>query len=146
MVSIIWLLLGMLGALGFIAIIRVKSEKESKILAIGLVVAASIYVSFALIGNANLSWIATEVSGVGIYGFLAALGLRYSKWWLMLGWLAHPIWDVWLHFIGSGVIFTPRWYSSACISFDFFVAAYIFYTQVKVISLDNDAANGITSR
>ncbi|CAA9590668.1 hypothetical protein AVDCRST_MAG81-5216 [uncultured Synechococcales cyanobacterium] len=39
MVPIVWLLLGVLGALGFIAIIRVKSEQESKILAIGLVVA-----------------------------------------------------------------------------------------------------------
>jgi hypothetical protein len=31
-----------------------------------LVVAALIYIGFALIGNASLPWIATEVSGVGI--------------------------------------------------------------------------------
>lgn len=42
MVPIVWLLLGVLGALGFVAIIRVKSEQESKILAIGLVVVALI--------------------------------------------------------------------------------------------------------
>ena len=53
MVPIIWLLLGVLGAIGFIAIIKVDSEKESQILAIGLVVAALIYVGFALM-NAHL--------------------------------------------------------------------------------------------
>ena len=43
MVPIVWLLLGVLGALGFIAIIRLNTEQESKILAIGLVVVALIY-------------------------------------------------------------------------------------------------------
>jgi hypothetical protein len=146
MIPITWLLVGVLGALGLIATIRVKPENESQILAIGLVVAALIYIGFALIGDAGLSWIATEVSGVAIYGFFAVLGLCHSKWWFMLGWLAHPIWDVWLHFVGSGVMFTPIWYSSACVSFDLFVAAYIFYTQVRAISVNNDGASRITSR
>lgn len=142
----IWLLLGALGAAGFVTAARVKPQKESQILAIGLVVAASIYIGFAWIGNASLLWIATEISGVGIYGLFAVLGLSYSKWWLVLGWLAHPVWDVWLHFIGSGAMFTPIWYSSACVSFDLFVAAYIFYTQVRAISLNSDDTSRITSQ
>lgn len=134
--TMIWLLLGALGALGLLATVRVKPERELQILATGLVVAALIYIGFALIGNASLSWITTEVSGVGIYGLLAVLGLHYSKWWLMLGWLAHPVWDFWLHFIGSGAMFTPIWYPSACVSFNLFVAAYIFYTRVKSHQLE----------
>lgn len=112
----------------------------------GLVVVALIYVGFASIGNANTSWIATEVAGIGIYGFFAVLGLQYSKWWLILGWIAHPLWDIGLHFTGSGAIFTPTWYSLACVSFDLLVGAYIFYVQVRSISLSSDGASRILSR
>jgi hypothetical protein len=140
----IGLLIGVLGAVGLLVTIKAKSDKEKHILSIGLAVAALIYVGFALIGNADLAWIVTEVSGVGIFGLFAVLGLHHSRWWLVLGWLTHPIWDVWLHFIGSGAMFTPTWYSSACISFDLLVAAYIFYAQVRANSLSSDDASRIT--
>lgn len=113
MIAVFWLLLGLVGAIGFLAVARVKSEKELQTLAIGLVVTAFIYVGFAVIGDANPSWIATEIVGVGIYGLLAVLGLRYSKWWLALGWMLHPLWDMWLHFSKSGSVFTPAWYAKS---------------------------------
>ncbi|WP_404800445.1 transposase domain-containing protein, partial [Atlanticothrix silvestris] len=55
----------------------------------------------------TLGWIVIEVAGVGIYGLLALLGLRYSNWWLMLGWMAHPLWDIGLHLVNQGSVFTP---------------------------------------
>ena len=53
MIAIVWLLLGTLGGVAFLATIRVKQELESQILAMGLVVVALIYVGFASIGNAK---------------------------------------------------------------------------------------------
>ncbi len=134
MIAGLWLLLGLVGAIAFLAVARVKPEKELQTLAIGLVITAFIYVGFAIIGDASSSWIATEIVGVGIYGLLAGLGLRYSKWWLALGWMLHPLWDISLHFYQSGSVFTPAWYALACVSFDILVATYIFYGQVKLIN------------
>lgn len=134
MIALFWLLLGLVGAIGFLVVARVKPEKELPTIGIGLVVTALIYVGFAVIADASSSWIATEILGVGIYGLLAVLGLRYSKWWLALGWILHPLWDIGLHFYKSGSVFTPTWYALACVSFDVLVAVYIVYEQVESIN------------
>lgn len=60
-----------------------------------------------------------------IYGALAGLGLRYSTWWLAIGWAMHSAWDAGLHLIGGGAAFTPEWYAVGCVSFDLLVAGYI---------------------
>ncbi len=131
----IWILLGFIGAIAFLALIRVRPKHESLALAVGLVVAALIYVSFAASGDASQPWIAVEVAGIGIYGGLAALGLRYSNWWLMLGWMVHPLWDIGLHLVGEGAAFTPAWYTTTCASFDLLVAAYIAGVQLGRFNL-----------
>ena len=94
-------------------------------LATGLVVAALIYVGLATLGGATAPWIGGELIGVALYSALAGLSLRYSLWWLAVGWAAHPAWDVGLHWIGGGAVFTPAWYTVACVSFDLLVAGYI---------------------
>lgn len=53
----------------------------------------------------------------------------------MLGWLAHPLWDVGLHLIAQGRDFTPSVYAIACLSFDLLVAAYIATTQLGMLNL-----------
>lgn len=127
------LLLGLVGALVFLAIsATVAPQVESKILAVGLVIAALVYVGFAIVGNASMTWVIIEAAGVGIYSTIAILGLRYSNWWHMLGWLVHPIWDVWIHFFARGADFTPAWYALGCVSFDLLVAAYICGVQLSL--------------
>nr|WP_318780372.1 DUF6010 family protein [Atlanticothrix silvestris] len=83
----------------------------------------------------TLGWIVIEVAGVGIYGLLALLGLRYSNWWLMLGWMAHPLWDIGLHLVNQGSVFTPAWYAIACVSFDLLIAMYITGVQIGIFNL-----------
>jgi hypothetical protein len=91
----------------------------------GPLIAALIYVGFATASSAYVPWLVLETLGVGFYGALAWLGLRYSPWWLALGWATHPAWDVGLHLVGDGSAFTPAWYSVACVSFDLLVAVYL---------------------
>ncbi|MBE9078304.1 hypothetical protein IQ241_13545 [Romeria aff. gracilis LEGE 07310] len=124
------LLLGLIGAAAFLAAVRALPQKLS-VMAAGLIVAALLYVGFAIAGGAGAARIALEAVGVGIYGLLALIGLRYSAWWLMLGWLLHPVWDVGLHFLKQGAAYAPVWYVLACVSFDLLVAAYITWSTVR---------------
>jgi hypothetical protein len=127
MIIVFWILLGLVGAISFLALARIRPKPDSQILAIGLVVAAFIYIAFAIGGGASQLWIIIEVAGFGIYSLFALLGLRYSNWWLMLGWMAHPLWDIGLHLVNQGAVFTPGWYAIACVSFDLVVAIYILF-------------------
>ena len=62
---------------------RAKGEKI--ILAKALVVAAIIYVLFAIIWG-NTTWLIIEIIGVPIYGLFAWVAIRYSAYWLAIGW------------------------------------------------------------
>jgi outer membrane protein assembly factor BamB len=123
-VTTLWLLLGLILGGAFLAFARAQRGAERRVLALGLLVAAAIYVGFALIG-AGPVWLLVEALGVAAYGVLAWLGLRRSPFWLAVGWALHPAWDVCLHLVGAGAAFAPEWYAIACISFDLLVAAYI---------------------
>ncbi|MCA9661952.1 MAG: hypothetical protein KC486_26675 [Myxococcales bacterium] len=90
--------------------------------AIYLVVAALIYVGFAL-REAGDGWMSVEVLGVLGYAGLAWLGLRRPRI-LALGWLLHAGWDMVIH-AGVADDFVPLWYRWACLSFDVAAAAYV---------------------
>ena len=109
---------------------RGSERRERYILAQGLVIAAVIYVVFAAIWG-DLRWIGIEVLGVVGYGVLAWLGLRHSPYWIALGWAAHPLWDVALHFMGPGQHIVPAWYAIACVSFDILVGAAIVWRTAR---------------
>lgn len=138
--TIVGLLLGAVGAIAFLVATKVKPDAETRVLAIGLVVAAWIYVGFALVAGASLEWVALEIFGVAIYSLFAGLGVRYSSGWLLVGWLAHPLWDLGLHSVGntvgntvgSSTTIAPAWYPPLCVSFDLVVAAYVCFVQVKL--------------
>lgn len=134
---ILQLLLGFLGAISLIAIARIQPDYERRVLAVGLAIAPLIYVGFAFLGEANQSWLITELVGVGIYGFFAVMGLWFSTGWLILGWLAHPVWDVGLHFAGAGTAYTPVWYAIVCLSLDLTIAAYLGGRQTELIKLNS---------
>jgi hypothetical protein len=122
---IAWLLIGAALGAAFVIVARKQKRGEQTVLAVGLLVVALIYLVFGLAAGANVDWLVTETIGVGIYGTFALLGLRYSLWWLALGWAAHPAWDAGLHLLGGSAKFVPMWYAIACIGFDLVVAASI---------------------
>jgi hypothetical protein len=71
---------------------------------------------------ASLARLGIEVLAVPLYGSFAVLGLRGSRWWLVVGIAAHGLcWDAW-HDTANGVV--PEWYAMACLVLDLGIAAY----------------------
>ena len=122
--------IGVVLAIGFLLLVRMSRSyaREKRSFAIGLVVAALIYVGFALFNDAP-QWLLTELVGVAIYAVFAWLGLKKSGWFLAAGWALHPLWDAGLH--NYSTPFVPHWYIGGCIGFDLLVAAYISYREAK---------------
>lgn len=134
MLSILWIVIGVALAALFVAFARAGGpRRERRILGIGLVIAALIYVGFALRGGAPGQWIAAELAGVAVFGAAAAVGVRSAGWVLALGWGAHVLWDLLLHRWGDGSTFTPAAYPWLCVGFDLLVAGYVAVMQLRGI-------------
>jgi hypothetical protein len=123
----LWLLLGLSAGMAYIRFANLRSHKTKSSFAIGLIVAAFIYLAFALRSPNIGTWLLIELLGICIYGAMGIAGLRGSIWWLAAGWGLHPFWDLVLHYFGPGASVAPSWYAVACVSFDFIVAGYIAY-------------------
>lgn len=95
----------------------------ARTLALGLLVAALIYLGFALAAP-SLHRLPLEAAGVALFAALAWLGVRRSLWWLVLGWVAHVAWDVGLHLDRPQDVVGP-WYPLLCVGFDLVVAGYL---------------------
>lgn len=131
MIYIVWLLLGAILATAYIYVMgKIKQPDFNTGMAIGLIVAALIYVGFAFVWG-NVQWIIIEAVGVPIYGGMAWLGLKRSPIWLGVGWLLHMPWDLFVHYIGPGFHVAPEWYMFACFSFDLIVGGYLLSIYFK---------------
>jgi hypothetical protein len=120
---------GVFLASGFILLVRRSRSytSEKRAFAVGLVIAALIYVGFAVF-NGSLTWILMELAGVVVYAVFAWLGLKKSGWSLAVGWALHPLWDAGLH---HSTEFVPHWYIAACIGFDLLVAVYAAFRELN---------------
>ena len=125
MLIVVWLLLGLILGAAYTCWTRaLPTPMELRALSTGLIVAAAIYVGFAVAWGTR-NWVFLELSGVIIYSIFVFLTYRFSPYWLAAGWGFHPAWDVFLHLLGEGHTIAPYWYVVACISFDVLVAVYI---------------------
>lgn len=123
MFTVLALLLGAALSVGLVRLARtLPPGGERRVYAVGLVVAAVVYVVFGVAGGASARWLGLEILGVIIYGAAAWAGLRGWPPLLAAGWAAHVAWDVLLHVNGVGAEYTPRWYPWLCVSFDLVVA------------------------
>lgn len=96
----------------------------------GLIVIASIYV-LAAFEKADGFWKLVELMGVGAFGCFYWLANKRPLWVLAWGWALHPVWDIFLHYLGPGAYIMPDWYSIACAVFDIAVAAYLFWRDYQ---------------
>ena len=130
MIPVAGLLLGTLLSLAFAGLARMYPPGgERRIYAVGLVIAALIYVGFGAAGGASARWLALELLGVLVYGAAAWGGLRGRPWILAAGWAAHVAWDVLLHLSGAGAEYTPHWYPWLCLSFDLVIAGAVLVSS-----------------
>jgi hypothetical protein len=124
--TILQILLGLGTGVIFLLVARLLApERTRAFLSIGLAGAAAIYVGFAVWGKAPPVWLGTEVAGLALYSALAWGRVYGAPRLLALGWLAHPLWDIGLHWSGVGAEYAPHWYVVACPSFDILVAIYL---------------------
>ena len=129
--NVLWLLLGAIGGSVFVRYAHSRGrENEMRILSMGLLIAAAIYIGFALLWG-TFMWVSIETAGMLLYGIFVWLAYRTSYYWLAVGWALHPAWDVLLHLVGPGHAIAPTWYMVSCISFDVIVAGYIFYSVAQ---------------
>ncbi len=126
MIPVIALLLGTVLSLGLVRLARTfPPKRERRVYAVGLVIAALVYVGFGAAGGAGAQWLALETLGLLLYGAAAWAGLRGRTWLLAAGWAAHIGWDVLLHLSGAGSEYTPHWYPWLCVSFDLVMAGAV---------------------
>ncbi len=117
------LLTGVVLALPYIAFCRRAARPEVP-LALGLAVAALIYLVLAGLRGGTAGELRWELGGVVLFSVTAWVGVR---WWpavLAAGWAGHVAWDLLLHPVEvSG--YAPWWYPVACIGFDLLVAGWV---------------------
>jgi hypothetical protein len=121
---------GILAAALIYALRKMKNGRFKKFAAGSLVIAALVYIGFAAVGisveAASSNWLLVEILGLFIYTFFAYAGIKIAPWFLAVGWIAHILWDVGLHF-GAGAAFVPAFYPPVCIGFDLVLGVYIAY-------------------
>ena len=125
-----WLLIGGAGGAGLSLIAFLLSRFAGDIvgrtvLATVLFTAAGAYFGFAVAAPVSPIWWLIEVLQCVAFGTLGLYGWRGPAKWLAIGWALHPVWDFGMHYIGPGEDIGPKFYSLACLSFDWVVAAYI---------------------
>jgi hypothetical protein len=122
------LLFGTVACAVFIVLARrFGTEREDRLYAVGLVVAAVVYLGFAMdVGRPR--WLFVELLSVAIFTLFAWLGIKVSALFLGLGWALHAAWDGWMHAIPG---FVPIWYPPVCFAFDLALAGYIFAKRRK---------------
>ena len=96
-----------------------KTPTRHKVYGVALIVAALIYVGFA-VGD---MFFLQELGGAFIFAAMAVAGMRGYPWALALGWALHVTWDVGFH--GAYSPIAPSWYPLACVGFDLVVAGAI---------------------
>lgn len=123
---IIEIIIGILAAIGLILFVRkMYPHKMGLVWQQGLVIAALIYVGFAIVGQ-DFEWVKIELLGVLFYGTLAWLATKKSILFLSLGWGLHVFWDLLLHPNGHPG-YVPAWYPGTCLGFDLIIAGYFLW-------------------
>lgn len=123
----LYALLGAALAAAFVLVLaRLGPRLERLAWALLLVVAALIYVGFALRRPGGSEWLLLELGGVVLFSLFAVAGVARSPLFLSAGWVLHVAWDVGLHGLsGESAAFVPGWYPALCIGYDLVVGLYI---------------------
>jgi hypothetical protein len=136
-IIILYLGIGVLSAVGSIAISRQRFSAKAEPIFYGFLLApiAAIYLAFTAYFGADIAW-RLEALAVALFAVFGMLGIRIPVI-LMLGYVLHGVWDLFheagMH-IGVGVggansiTEVPLAYGVFCAAYDWCMAGY-FYTR-----------------
>ena len=122
MLTILWLFLGAITGFIYTRYAKKNSHAISKIYRVGLIIAAGIYVVFAIFASEPGRAIVIELAGLALFGGAALQAKQSTNWLLVLGWTGHAFWGFALHYLGPATGIAPTWYVLACFTFDLVVA------------------------
>jgi hypothetical protein len=134
-IALLYVVVGLLGAIGSILIFRriFQGEWEQIFWTSFLVVIAAFYLSFAAyFGASSHAW-QTEVVGVAVFLVFAVGGL-FSRSAIAIGYVMHGLWDLSHCLSGTslaGLSMTdiPLGYGIFCSTYDFTVASYLIISD-----------------
>jgi len=109
--------LGMVLTIPLRGLLRKPEDTRIKLAAVGLVIAAGIYVISGILADA----LPRELGGLLIFGGFAVMAVGRIPLFIIVGWLAHIGWDVLALFGITGHALAP-WYPPLCIGFDLALA------------------------
>ena len=132
MVALLYVVIGLLGAIGSILIFRqiFQGRWEQIFWTSFLVVIAAFYLSFAAYFEASTHAWQTEVVGVAVF-LVCAVGGLFLRSAIAVGYVIHGLWDLSvsifpaLHFAGLSITEIPLGYGIFCSTYDFVVACYL---------------------
>lgn len=127
---LLYLVLGAVGGHLLALFAHRSPDRTSRIFSHTLLIAAFIYVAFAMASMESV-WLAVEIAGLLIFLGFAYVGLHRSLVWLWLGWALHILWDAGIHMMLE-TPFVPDWYPALCIGFDAVVAYHVYKMQQRV--------------
>ena len=134
-VAMLYVVIGLLGAIGSILIFRriFQGRWEQIFWASFLVVIAAFYLSFAAYFGASTHAWKTEVAGVAVFVVCAVVGLFFRPA-IAVGYVMHGLWDLSHDLSGSslaGLSITeiPLGYAIFCSTYDFVVACYLMISN-----------------
>ena len=115
---------------GTIALIMgLPSRKVFVILAVVLGVLAGIYLGAALSAGRSTHKL-TESMGVAVFSAMAVLGIWQSPVFLVIGYLAHGLWDL-AHHRKEARMGISAWWPPFCLVYDWVIAGAIFLLWLK---------------
>jgi uncharacterized protein DUF6010 len=134
-VVLLYVVIGVLGAIGSILVFRrvFQGRWEQIFWALFLLIIAAFYLSFAAYFEASTHAWQTEIVGVAVFLVFAVGGL-FSRSAIAVGYLMHGLWDLSHCLSGSSLAGlsmteTPLGYGIFCSSYDFVVAYYLMISD-----------------
>ena len=98
-------------------------DRERGFYAVVLIVIASYYVLFAVVG-ASASALVAELLLMVVFAFIAIVGFKRSPWFLVVGLSGHGIFDfLHPHLIDNPGV--PSWWPGFCLAYDITAASYL---------------------
>lgn len=122
----LWVLLGMIGGLTNIGLVRLSARRggwrrERLGWVVTLACVAGAYIPFAL-SDGEVADVGVEILGAALYLSACWLGATRNAWWLVLGWWMHPVWDLFMHTGHAPFALAPF-----CLGWDPVVGTYLAY-------------------
>jgi len=122
---------GLVFALGLMALCRWSGAPAQRVAAYALIALSFLYVGFAFRAEEPGPWVGVEMTGVAVFGTLAGMSIIGAPWWVVAGFLVHPFYAIYFHYIGAASQFAPAPFVIANAAFDVATALFVAYAALR---------------